>query len=303
MDEQQYDLAVSFAGEQRDYVARTVEACRNLGLNVFYDKDKNNDWWGSNFIRQQRTVYSSQTRFFVPFLSAEYLSKPIPMDEFSAAMMTAVKQGDAYILPVLMDNTEIPPNLMHPHIHYLRARDYTPEQLAAQLAQRVGTAKRVGQEPADIGPVVEHALAVRLPKIVPTTWSKYEELDRVFDHIATRFQQGAEQLRGQGVACSVRRQGDRLVVRVEREGVTIGGLDVSRGTQMGDDHITWSTNWRISSNSFNGWATPTFDKGSSESVIEVNDMAGMMTGNDGGARSYEAFFTLLWDRLIEQVER
>lgn len=27
------------------------------------------------------------------------------MDEFSSAMMTAVKQGDGYILPVLMGNT------------------------------------------------------------------------------------------------------------------------------------------------------------------------------------------------------
>jgi hypothetical protein len=173
MSDQQYDLAVSFAGEQRDYVERAVAACKGLGLRVFYDRDKNNEWWGNNFIREQRSVYSSQTRFFVPFISNEYWSKPIPMDEFSAAMMTAVKQGDGYILPILMDDTEIPRDLIHPHIHYLRARDYTPEQLAEQLVQRVGAAKQVGQEPADIGPVVEHALHIRLPKVVPVDWSKY----------------------------------------------------------------------------------------------------------------------------------
>ena len=105
MEDKQYDIAVSFAGEQRDYVERVVAACKQRGLVVFYDRDKNNDWWGGNFIRQQRTVYSSRTRFFVPFISNEYLSRPIPMDEFSSAMMTAVKQGDGYILPVLMGNT------------------------------------------------------------------------------------------------------------------------------------------------------------------------------------------------------
>jgi hypothetical protein len=83
-----YDLAVSFAGEQ------TVRACGELGLRVFYDRDVGNEWWGKNFIREQRKVYGSQTRFFVPFISSEYLAKPIPMDEFSSAMMTAVKQGD-----------------------------------------------------------------------------------------------------------------------------------------------------------------------------------------------------------------
>ena len=137
MEDKEYDIAVSFAGEQRDYVAQTVAACQALGLRVFYDKDKNNSWWGKNFIREQRTVYSSRTRFFMPFISAEYLSKPIPMDEFSAAMMTAVKQGDGYILPVLMDDAEVPPDLLHPHIHYLRARDYTP-----QAARRPNTAAR-----------------------------------------------------------------------------------------------------------------------------------------------------------------
>jgi hypothetical protein len=174
--DQIYDIAVSFAGEQRDYVAQTVTACKALGLRVFYDKDKNNDWWGNSFIRDQRVVYSSRTRYFVPFISAEYLSKPIPMDEFSAAMMTAVKLGDGYILPVLMDDVEVPAELLHPHIGYLRSRDYTPSQLAEQIQQRVGAASKAGQAPAELGTVVSEALAVRMPKITPDSWSKYTEL-------------------------------------------------------------------------------------------------------------------------------
>ncbi len=54
MEEKEYDLAVSFAGEQRDYVVATVRACQAAGLKVFYDKNKNNTWWGGNFIQEQR---------------------------------------------------------------------------------------------------------------------------------------------------------------------------------------------------------------------------------------------------------
>ncbi len=61
-----YDLAVSFAGEHRDYVEDTVRACADMGLRVFYDRDMSNEWWGKNFIREQRKVYGSQTRYFVP---------------------------------------------------------------------------------------------------------------------------------------------------------------------------------------------------------------------------------------------
>jgi hypothetical protein len=37
-----YDIAVSFAGEHRDYVEQTVRACGELGLRVFYDRDMSN---------------------------------------------------------------------------------------------------------------------------------------------------------------------------------------------------------------------------------------------------------------------
>lgn len=303
MTDKPYDLAVSFAGEQRDYVANTVAACKARGLKVFYDKDKNNDWWGGNFIREQRSVYSSQTRFFVPFISTEYLAKPIPMDEFSAAMMTAVKQGDGYVLPVLMDDVRVPTDLLHPHIHYLRASEYTPEELANQLAQKVGSSRQTGTPPTELGPVVERALQLRLPKVVPDQWSKYEELDRVFDLLATRFAEGAPQLRASGFICTVRPSHDRLTVRVERGGNTVFGLNVRKGGSMGDDHITWLLGRdRFSDNSFNGWATPQYDTDRQAAVMRVNDMAHLGADADRGM-SPDEFFQFFWEKMIDDLER
>jgi hypothetical protein len=306
-EENEYDLAVSFAGEQRDYVAQTVTACKGLGLRVFYDKDKNNDWWGNSFIRDQRAVYSSRTRYFVPFISAEYLSKPIPMDEFSSAMMTAVKQGDGYILPVLMDDVEVPADLLHPHIGYLRSRDYTPQQLAEQLQQRVGTATKAGQAAAKLGTVVSEALRVRMPRITPDTWSKYSELDTIWDFLHRRFDEGAQQLRPQGLICTVRLQGDTLAIRVERHGQTVAGLDIRKGVQMGDDHLTWSVGVprTFTGNGFNGWAMPVFDREAGKPVIEVNDMASSfrVSGGTNGGLTHEDFFQLMWGKVIEQIER
>jgi len=79
-------------------------------------------------------------------------------------MMTAVKQGDGYVLPVLIGDVELPAELMHPHIHYLRAEDYTTAQLAVQMQQRVGV-RSATQSPRDIGAVVQEAGSLRLPKI------------------------------------------------------------------------------------------------------------------------------------------
>lgn len=303
MEQQEFDLAFSFAGEQRSYVEQTVRACQGLGLKVFYDRDHNNEWWGKNFIREQRSVYSAKTRYFVPFISTEYLSKPIPMDEFSSAMMTAVKQGDGYVLPVLMDDAQVPADLMHPHIHYLRAMDFTPEELAAEFAKKLGIAVEQGQEPAELGAVVEHALQFRMPKIVPSSWSKYEELDKIFDLLIARFKQGAEQLRKHDLVCSVRVREDLLMVRVERGGDTVAGIDIRRGG-ISDSQISWSLDWRTgSSNSYNGWGTPKFDKESGQPIVDVQDFGSMLHGEDKPGSSYEDFFNHLWGLLVEQIER
>lgn len=46
----EFDVCFSFAGEQREYVEKTYEACRKLGIKVFYDKAVETQIWGKNLI-------------------------------------------------------------------------------------------------------------------------------------------------------------------------------------------------------------------------------------------------------------
>jgi hypothetical protein len=300
-----YDLAVSFAGEDRDYVEQTVRACDELGLRVFYDRDVSNEWWGKNFIREQRKVYGSQTRYFVPFISTDYLSKPIPMDEFSAAMMTAVKQGDGYVLPVLIGDVRVPPELLHPHIHYLRAKDYTPRELAAQLQTRVQQAQDSGQEARNITSVVKEAMELRLPRVVPADFSKYEELQLTFDYLGEQFRAAAPHLRTKGFVCTVSRTDERISIRIEHRGETVYSLDIYRGGSMGDDKLTFGLgHHRGLSSGINGWVQPFFDKQAGRPKLKMFDLS-IFGGFGGGERDYskEELFQALWDRIVDELER
>lgn len=138
---EEYDIAVSFAAEQRAYVAETVAQAKSLGLRVFYDRDMAFEWWGRNFITEQRKVFARGALFFVPFLSTEYLARPVPRDEFSHAMIKATEQGDHYILPVLIGKVVVPSELLSPHIGYLRADEHSPAQLAAMMWVKVDGAR------------------------------------------------------------------------------------------------------------------------------------------------------------------
>jgi hypothetical protein len=147
------------------------------------------------------------------------LAKPIPMDEFSSAMMTAVKQGDGYILPVLIGDVQVPSDLVHPHIHYLRAEDYTPNRLAEQLQAKVVRAKSSGQSARSIDDVVQKAMDVRLPRVVPAEFSKYQELQSVFDFLRDQFQSAIPQLRPLGFIGTVTKSENRISIRIERRAV------------------------------------------------------------------------------------
>lgn len=301
-----YDIAVSFAGEQRQYVAAVVAAAKVHGLSVFYDQDKGNEWWGTSFIRQQRTVYGSQTRFFVPFISKEYLSKSIPMDEFSAAMMTAVRQGDGYILPVLMGDVQVPPELLHPHIHYLRSDDFSPEELAEQLVQRVGVAMSAGQEPRDVGEVVQEAMSYRLPGVIPPDFSKYELLDAAFEYLWHQFDQALPQLASLGFVGRTRVSGETLKVRIERQGETAYAIDIDKGGFSSDDQLNFviGGNSMGSGKSSNGYATPYFDRDTGIPKLKMLDFS-VFSSMGGSDQTYtkEELFNKLWISIVDRLER
>ncbi|MDA2803031.1 toll/interleukin-1 receptor domain-containing protein [Nocardiopsis suaedae] len=305
MSDIKYDIAVSFAGEQRGYVARFVEACKALGVSVFYDRDLTNEWWGNSFIREQRKVYGAKTRYFVPFISTEYLSKPIPQDEFSAAMMAAVNQGDSYVLPVLWGDVQVPADLLHPHIHYLKAGDYTPERLADAVAQRIGIYPQ--QAVREVGEVVREAMQYRMPKVVPQEFSKYRELNIAFDYLAEQLSSAVRQLEDAGFIGTVNRTDSMIMLRVELQGHTVYSLDITKGGPFGDDKLNFvvgGNHINTHGNSSNGHAAPFFDRDTQMSKLRMFDLS-VFCSMGGQDKEYtkEEFFDALWDRIIDQLER
>lgn len=300
-----YDIAVSFAGEQRDYVVQFVEACKARDISVFYDRDLTNEWWGKSYIREQRKVYGKNTRYFVPFISTEYLAKSIPQDEFSSAMMTAVNQGDGYVLPVLWGSVQVPSDLLHPHIHYLKADDYSPQQLADAVVQRIGVGGR--QPGRDVGEVVQEALKFRMPKVVPQSFSTYRELDATYDYLADQLQAAVHQLESAGFIGTIRRGESKLAVRIERHGQIVYALDIEKGGPFGDDclnFVTGRNHMGSSGNTSNGHATPFFDREAQVPKLKMMDFS-VFSNTADSDRTYtkEEFFTALWDRIVEQLER
>ena len=70
--ERRWDVALSFAGAQRDYVGKVAEALKARALRCFYDADEQTELWGRYLADELPVIYGEQAAAVVMFVSAEY---------------------------------------------------------------------------------------------------------------------------------------------------------------------------------------------------------------------------------------
>jgi hypothetical protein len=130
-----YDVALSFAGEDRKYVEEVAQILRDKGVNVFYDNFNKVDLWGRNLIDHLGKVYSESSRFIVMFISKHYAEKTWTNHERQFAQDRAFKMKEDCILPARFDKTEI---LGLPSsIGYIDLQKTTPKELADLIEEKI----------------------------------------------------------------------------------------------------------------------------------------------------------------------
>jgi len=107
-DQERYDVALSFAGENRVYVEAVAQSLKAAGVTVFYDKFEQAALWGKNLIDHLAEVYQKRSRYVVMFISEHYVRKPWPSHERAHAQARALLAREEYILPARFDDTEVP---------------------------------------------------------------------------------------------------------------------------------------------------------------------------------------------------
>ncbi len=130
-----YDVALSFAGEDRPYVEEVAAALRERRVRVFYDKYEEASLWGKNLYDHLSDVYGKQAKFTVMFVSRYYKERLWTNHERQAAQARAFNENYEYVLPARFDDSEIPG--LNTTIAYTNLRTQTPHQLADLIAQKL----------------------------------------------------------------------------------------------------------------------------------------------------------------------
>jgi hypothetical protein len=132
----EYDVALSFAGEDRAYVHDIANRLRTHNVRVFYDEYAAVEIWGADLVELLDEVYRRKARFVIAFISANYVSKPWTKHERRSALARALVEHEPYFLPVRLDDSEL--SGLRPTVGYVDARSKTPDQLVQLILQKLG---------------------------------------------------------------------------------------------------------------------------------------------------------------------
>lgn len=156
MTSKPYQVALSFAGEQRDYVRAVASALAARGVAVFYDEFEAVNLWGKDGVEHFHQVFSADAAYVVMFISVEYVAKSWTRHERRAALSRAITEDREFVLPVRFDDTNVP-GIPHT-VQYLRAANYAPAALAALIAEKIGIAP-LSTKASDVPPPHSDALS------------------------------------------------------------------------------------------------------------------------------------------------
>jgi hypothetical protein len=131
-----YEVVLSFAGEDRDYVESVADFLHSHEVAVFYDRFEEETLWGKDLAEYLDAVYRSSARYCVMFISSHYAEKIWPNHERRSALARALAERKEYILPARFDDTELPG--VRPTLGYVDLRHKTPEELGRLILKKLG---------------------------------------------------------------------------------------------------------------------------------------------------------------------
>jgi TIR domain len=126
-----YDVALSFAGANRSWASAMAERLVSQGLRVFYDEYEKANLWGKDLVQHLDGVYRLRARCCIVFVSKDYASSVWTSHELKSALARALVANEEYLLPVRLDNTDLPG--LRPSVSYLTLKSSEDVQQVADL--------------------------------------------------------------------------------------------------------------------------------------------------------------------------
>lgn len=291
----EYDVVLSFAGEDRQYVDEVAKYLSGKGIKVFYDDYEKVDLWGKDLYEHLDDVYRNKGRFCVMFLSKHYAEKLWTDHERKSAQARAFQEQSEYILPARFDDTEVAG--IRPTVGYIDLRVTSPEELGSRILEKLkkdtlaSSSDKIFRKP-------------HLKKSI--NFNPYEEAQKFIAFIISGMKKRCSSI-SKDLSFSVFDRNGHKCLRVVYDGKTKYSLDIWIGGVSGDSGISFygvaGEMSSISSGSTNAWADIVYSRKHKCPIIKLQDMSLLETlSTEEKEFTYGEFLEALWDRICNAIE-
>lgn len=140
---EQYDVALSFAGEDRPIARNITDSLLKRGLRVFYDEYAGAELWGKNLYERLQRIYED-SRLCIIILSQHYRESQWAALELRNLMAHSRLRDSFTILPVVVNQ---PPTGLLSTLAYLDWSDSNAEKVADAVQQRLESLAKPAKSP------------------------------------------------------------------------------------------------------------------------------------------------------------
>lgn len=188
MERQKYDVAVSYASEQRPYVERFVARLQSQKMRVYYDRNAQAKMVGKILDQELHRIYLQESNCCILFLSNAYVEKPVTRYESQIILSENLfKENFMYIFK--FDDVTLPG--LNRNFVYSSAAEFPEPEAYSNFIYEVIRGKKPKD---DSGTFLYESLADGLVQILDRCASQYKftlRSDRQSNKLLLRLRSGA----------------------------------------------------------------------------------------------------------------
>jgi hypothetical protein len=130
-----FDVLLSYASEQRDYVRQVSIALHAKGVEAFFDQDFQAQLWGKHLGEVFPRIFGNYGKHCIVFVSKDYVSKVWTRHEFRSALTASIASNREYLLPARFDRSRL--EGLDPSTSYVDLSEMSPERFAELIVKKL----------------------------------------------------------------------------------------------------------------------------------------------------------------------
>ena len=131
-----YDVALSFAGEDRSIAREIAESLTIEGISVFFDEAASAELWGRDLFQYLQRVYTD-SKLCIVLISRSYNERQWTHSEFRNLLAHSMHRPSFSILPLHIGDAPVPKELAS--LAYVEWSSISPRQLAQMVKARLAS--------------------------------------------------------------------------------------------------------------------------------------------------------------------